>query len=223
MSNAPPARKTVFLPPGGGKDVFNLKGRFSVTGVDRSPAMLAHARRHALQVLLLLAVPAASAAGSLLGAAEDLQAPNVVPISAMLVTSGQPTADALSRLATKGFGAVVYLAPPTVPDAVPGEAEIVRKQGIEFVDIPVQFGNPTEADFEAFVRVMKRLGGRKVLVHCQVNMRASSFTFLYRVIVDKENPERAFESVAKVWSPRGPWKSLLVTQLRKAGVSFEPY
>lgn len=29
---------------GGGKNVFNLKGKFSVTGVDLSPAMLAQAR-----------------------------------------------------------------------------------------------------------------------------------------------------------------------------------
>jgi len=152
-----------------------------------------------------------------------LAAPNVVPISARLVTSGQPTAEGLSRLSADGFGAVIYLAPPTVSDAVPGEADIVRRQGMEFINIPIDFRNPTTADFDAFVAAMNRLGDRKVLVHCQVNMRASAMTFLYRVIVAGEKPEPAYESVARVWSPQGPWKRFIVTQLRKAGIDFEPY
>lgn len=152
-----------------------------------------------------------------------IAAPNVVPISSRLVTSGQPTAEALSKLAAQGFGAVIYLAPPTVSDAVSGEADIVRRQGLEFVNIPIDFGNPTESDFQSFVTAMNRLAERKVLVHCQVNMRASSLTFLYRVIVGREDPQQAYESVAKVWSPSGPWKRLIVTELRKAGFDFEPY
>jgi hypothetical protein len=62
-----------------------------------------------------------------------------------------------------------------------------------------------------------------VLVHCQVNMRASTMTFLYRVIKAHEPPEQAYQSVARVWSPEGPWKRLLVSQLQKAGIAFEPY
>jgi len=183
-------------------------------------------RTHRLRIGLvqLLAAAVMLAAGRSASAADAaLKAPNVVPISARLVTSGQPGAAALSQLSALGFGAVIYLAPPTVPDAVPDEADIVRKQGLEFVNIPIAFGQPTEADVESFIAAMNRLGDRKVLVHCQVNMRASSMTFLYRVIVGREPPEQAYESVAKVWSPQGPWKRLLVAQLRKAGIAFEPY
>ncbi len=151
------------------------------------------------------------------------QAPNVVPVSARLVTSGQPTAATLAGLSAQGFGAVIYLAPSTVSDAVPGEADIVRRQGLEFVHIPIEFGNPTAADFESFVEAMRRLRERKVLVHCQVNMRASTLTFLYRAIIGREPPEQAYEAVAKVWSPGGPWRRLLVAELRKAGIAFEPY
>ena len=164
-----------------------------------------------------------AALGAACAAEPVLQAPNVVPITSLLVTSGQPTADALAGLAAQGFGAVIYLAPPTVPDAVPGEADIVRRQGLAFVNIPIRFGQPTDADFRAFVEAMERLRDRKVLVHCQVNMRASSMTFLYRVIVGHEQPEPAYEAVAKVWSPEGPWKALMVSQLRQAGIAFEPY
>ncbi|MDL2353721.1 MAG: protein tyrosine phosphatase family protein [Pseudomonadota bacterium] len=153
----------------------------------------------------------------------SIEAPNVVPISAMLVTSGQPSAAALGRLGAQGFGAVIYLAPLTSSDAVAGEADIVRRQGLQFVNIPIEFGEPTDADVQAFVAAMKRLGDRKVLVHCQVNMRASTMTFLYRVMVLREQPEPAYEAVARIWSPRGPWKKLLVAQLQQAGIAFEPY
>lgn len=152
-----------------------------------------------------------------------IKAPNVVPISSRIVTSGQPTADALAHLGEQGFQAVIYLAPPTVSDAVPGEADIVRRQGLQFVNIPIEFGEPTDADFEQFAAAMTRFQDRKVLVHCQVNMRASTMTFLYRVIKAHEPPEQAYQAVARVWSPRGPWNRLLTSELRKAGIAFEPY
>ena len=123
----------------------------------------------------------------------------------------------------QGFGAVINLSPLTGSDAVPGEAELIRKQGLEFVHIPIKFGNPTETDVRSFVGALNRQTDKKILVHCQVNMRASSMTFLYRVIIGREKPEQAYESVARVWSPKGPWKRLFAAQLKKAGIAFEPY
>lgn len=152
-----------------------------------------------------------------------LDAPNVVAISPTLVTSGQPTPESLARLREQGFAAVIYLAPPTVRDAVPDEAAIVRRQGLEFLNIPIDFANPTASDLRAFIEAMNRLRGRKVLVHCQVNLRASSMTFLYRAIVERANPDDAYRSVAGVWSPHGPWRELIVAELRRAGIAFEPY
>ena len=192
------------------------------------PSRKSHAMRIAVHlqshaVAMLAAITAITSIGNAFAAEPTIQAPNVVPVSARIVTSGQPNAIALAGLAVQGFAAVIYLAPPTVPDAVPGEADIVRAQGLEFINIPIKFGDPTEADFQAFVAAMERLGERKVLVHCQVNMRASSMTFLYRVIIGREKPEQAYESVARVWSPKGPWKRLIAAQLKKAGIAFEPY
>jgi protein tyrosine phosphatase (PTP) superfamily phosphohydrolase (DUF442 family) len=152
-----------------------------------------------------------------------LDAPNVEVISPRLVTSGQPTQHALASLAAQGFGADIYLAPPTVSDAVHDEAGIVERQGVAYVNIPIKFDNPTEADFEAFSTALRKLRDRKVLVHCQLNMRASSMVFLYRVIVDKEDPERAYQAVIRVWVPEGPWRALMIRLLRKNHMAFEPY
>ena len=158
-----------------------------------------------------------------MAAAPALDAPNIVVISPLLVTAGQPTAASLGTLKAQGFEAAVYLAPPTVSDAVRDEQAIVERQGLAYLNIPIRFDQPSEADYDAFAAAMARLAGRKVLVHCQVNMRASSLVFLHRVLVGHEPPDKAYESVAKVWSPRGPWKALIVKLLRQHGVGFEPY
>jgi protein tyrosine phosphatase (PTP) superfamily phosphohydrolase (DUF442 family) len=166
----------------------------------------------------------AAAVACRIGAAQGpaFKAPNLVAISPLLVTAGQPSADALSRLGAEGFAGVVYLAPLTVPGAVRDEAAIVERQGLAFRHIPIEFNEPGPADFDAFTAALAGLQGRKVLVHCQVNMRASSMVFLHRVLVDKESPELAYEAVSKVWSPNGTWKRYIVAMLRRHGVAFEP-
>ena len=163
------------------------------------------------------------AATSSLAQTSRLAAPNVVEISPQLVTSGQPSAEALAGLKAQGFEAVIYLAPPTVSDAVRDEQLIVTRQGLTFINIPIRFDNPTESDFDTFSSVLRGLGSRKVLVHCQINLRASAMVFLYRAIVLKAEPRVAYEAVAGVWSPDDRWKRLIEDQLRKHQVAFDPY
>jgi protein tyrosine phosphatase (PTP) superfamily phosphohydrolase (DUF442 family) len=154
-------------------------------------------------------------------AARAFTAPNVVVIEPNLVTSGQPTAAALAGLKAEGFEAVIYLASSSVSDAVKDEPALLSKQGIEFVHVPIPFGAPTEAHFEAVSAALARLKSKKVLVHCQVNMRASTMVFLHRVVRRKESPSAAYEAVTRVLSPQGPWKDMAQAILRKHGVEFE--
>jgi protein tyrosine phosphatase (PTP) superfamily phosphohydrolase (DUF442 family) len=160
-------------------------------------------------------------ASVILAEAPRLDAPNLVPISPTLVTSGQPSAQALGMLRAQGFEAVIYLAPPTVPGAVRDERGIVTRQGLAFINIPIKFGNPTDADFEEFSAALKGLGQRKTLVHCEVNMRASTMVFLYRTIVLKEDPKVAYQAVEGVWVPHGPWRTLIEDELKKHKITFE--
>jgi protein tyrosine phosphatase (PTP) superfamily phosphohydrolase (DUF442 family) len=156
-------------------------------------------------------------------AASFKRPPNMVEISPHLTTSGQPSAETLAALREQGYEADVYLAPATVSDAVRDEALIVSRQGMVFVNIPIQFENPTTRDFETFAAVMKALEGRKVLVHCQINMRASSMVFLYRTVVGKEDPHVAYEAVSQIWVPHGPWKKLIQEELQQHGIKFDPF
>jgi len=153
--------------------------------------------------------------------APALEAPNVVEISPRIVTSGQPSATALGKLKEQGYAAVIYLAPPSVQDAVRDEHLIVARQGLVFINIPIRFDAPTDADFDAFAAALRGLADRKVLIHCQINLRASSMVFLYRAIVLKEDPRLAYDAVEKVWVPEGAWRGFIENQLRRHGVNFE--
>lgn len=154
--------------------------------------------------------------------AHEGPAPNRVDISPALTTSGQPTRAFLETLKSEGFEVVIYLAPPTVGDAVADEPKIVGRQGLVFVNIPMDFSRPNAGDFEAFTRVMQAFPGRKVFVHCQMNFRASSLVFLHRVITLGEPPGPAWQSVQKAWVPNDTWKKYIVDTLRAHRVEFDP-
>jgi protein tyrosine phosphatase (PTP) superfamily phosphohydrolase (DUF442 family) len=154
---------------------MTMRFKPGTSGADgHTHTMMIARRRSALALTLLL--------GTASIPAQSLDAPNVVPISSRLVTSGQPSAAALATLRGAGFQAVIYLAPSTVSNAVENEPDLLEKQGIEFVHIPIPFGSPTAGHFQALTDTLQRLKEKKVLVHCEVNMRASSMVFLHRVL-----------------------------------------
>ena len=163
-----------------------------------------------------------AAAISLPALAHDGTAPNRIDISPTLSTSGQPTREFLASLKEEGFEAVIYLAPPTVMDALGDEPKIVGRQGLAYVNLPMDFGKPTAADFQSFTRVMQAFAGRKVFVHCQMNFRASTMVFLHRVVTLREPPGPAWQAVQRAWVPNDTWKKFLVDTLRAHGVDFEP-
>jgi protein tyrosine phosphatase (PTP) superfamily phosphohydrolase (DUF442 family) len=151
-----------------------------------------------------------------------LDAPNPVEISPSLITSGQPSLQALAGIGTLGVQAVIYLAPDSVPDAVKNEPELLKQQGIEFVHIPIPFNAPKEEHVIAVSDALVRLKDKKVLVHCQVNMRASTMVFLHRTITLKEDPAAAYDAVSRIWSPEGVWRVLVIEQLKKHKIAFQP-
>ncbi|XHS78803.1 protein tyrosine phosphatase family protein [Burkholderiaceae bacterium UC74_6] len=170
-----------------------------------------------------LVVSLALIAATLPAFAAPAAPPNLTPIDAKLTTSGQPSAEWLSTLKDQGYEAVIYLAPPTVEDAVREEPLIVGRQGLVWINLPIRWNAPADADYDTFAALLQSLRGKKVLVHCQVNFRASTLTFLYRVLVEKTDPQVAWESVSKVWTPSGAWKTLMLDRLKKNGVAFDPF
>jgi protein tyrosine phosphatase (PTP) superfamily phosphohydrolase (DUF442 family) len=153
-------------------------------------------------------------------AAQDALAVNFVAIDAKLHTAGQPDEAALATLGTRGYDLVVNLAPAGVTPSK--EAEILAANGVRYVNIPVDWRNPTAEDFAAFSRTLAAAGDDdQVLVHCQMNMRASVFTFLHRVTHDRVDPAEAFKAVKAVWTPNEGWTQLAREVLGAHGIAFD--
>ena len=179
-------------------------------------------------ILALVAMLAVAGAGiyfvapSLLRTADHQPPLNTVIVSDSLATSGQPSGAQLGRLHAKGYTAVINLAPPGSYGALRDEPQLVAAAGMQYLGIPVNFDKPDPRDFDRFRSALGRLRGQRVWVHCQMNMRASVFVFLYRVIDEGAAIDRAIEAVHAVWVPNAAWTGLIRTVLAHHRVSFDP-
>lgn len=164
-----------------------------------------HTARPALTICLLVAL---SPLPTMAQAAKDDPA-NFVSWRSGLASSAQPNAVYLTRARAAGFDMVINLAPPEYDEAVPTEGAILAAQGITYLNIPVRFGNPNAEDFRLFTDVMKSVANKNVLVHCQINLRGSSFVYLYRVITESANEDQARSMLTGVWMPNPTWKKFI--------------
>jgi uncharacterized protein (TIGR01244 family) len=145
---------------------------------------------------------------------------NLVVIDEHLATSGQPSPEQLDALADSGYELVINLAPPTSMGSVPDEGYRLASGGITYVNIPVDFRAPRPRDFQQFGELLKGNRDRSVLVHCQINKRASVFTFLYRVTQLGVDPDEAIEQVYAIWVPDQGWSDFIDAVLAEAGIDF---
>ena len=104
---------------------------------------------------------------------------NAVKVNDLVTTSGQPTEDQLKDAAAEGFTTVINLAPHTARTALPDEPGLVTSLGLTYCYIPVDWSNPTDADFYAFDETMREHTADKTLIHCQANYRVTAFYSLY--------------------------------------------
>jgi len=139
--------------------------------------------------------------------------------SATLSSSGQPDRDQLEYLRESGYERVVYLAFSDHDGSVPNEDRIVKDLGMDYVHIPVVWDTPSKSDFYAFAGAMQREPDKKTLVHCQVNFRASAFSFLYRVLYEGVPMDQSKEDMNTVWVPDDSWQSLIFNILEENDVS----
>ena len=174
--------------------------------------MTAHIRRlTALLSICLLAAPALAA---------DLgELVNYRAYSPMLSSSGQPSDEQLEAVRDAGFERVVFLALTDSEGSIENEDSIVKKLGMEFVHIPVIWDSPRPEDFALFAALMSGSPEKKTLVHCQVNFRASTFSFLYRVLHTGVPISEAKDDLNSVWVPNATWKQLIFDVLEANGVS----
>jgi protein tyrosine phosphatase (PTP) superfamily phosphohydrolase (DUF442 family) len=129
--------------------------------------------------------------------------------SASFASAGQPTEEQLQAVADAGFERVVYIAFTNNQNALPDEDQIVKRLGMEYMQVPVDFANPLPDDFYAFADSMQRNTDKKTLLHCQVNARATAFSFLYRVLYEDVPVAEAKADMNTVWQPNEVWRDFI--------------
>ena len=134
---------------------------------------------------------------------------NYLPISDSIITAGQPTERQFELVKEAGFLKVINLAPHNAENALPDEAATLASLGMDYTHIPVDFQNPTEANFEEFCAAMQGTASAPVLVHCAANMRVSAFMYRYRAEVLGANPRQLEVDLHKIWEPFGVWKAFV--------------
>jgi len=154
-------------------------------------------------------------------AAELSDISNYREYSPNFASSGQPTKTQLEQLKSEGFELIIYIAFSNSGDAFANEDVIVKELGMEYVHIPVIWDKPSASDFYAFADVMKRYPDKKSLLHCQVNYRASAFSFLYRVIYQGVSVATAKVDMNSVWQPNETWQKLIFSILEENGKSAQ--
>ena len=155
--------------------------------------------------------------------ANDEALVNFVAISERIHTSGQPSKVQLGELKAKGYAFIINLATPASSGSISEEGMLIAKTGISYLNIPVDFKNPGYEDFELFSNILRQSGSRRVLVHCQVNKRASVFTFLYRVVHEGVSPDHAWENVTSIWVPDPPWNDFIRMVLKRHRIVYDPF
>ena len=129
--------------------------------------------------------------------------------SATFASAGQPTREQFQTIADNGFERVVYIAFTNNQNALPDADLIVKGLDMEYMQVPVDFSNPLPDEFYAFADAMERNKDKKTLLHCQVNARATAFSFLYRVIYDDISISEAKADMNTVWQPNEVWRDFI--------------
>jgi protein tyrosine phosphatase (PTP) superfamily phosphohydrolase (DUF442 family) len=181
----------------------------------RWPLRFAHGLTAAAYLLATLCLLFACAPFSV---RPDPRGLNFVAATPLIGTAGMPEREQFAAIAGDGYRAVVNLAPPGAMGSHRDEAELVGRSGMRYYSVPVDFAAPAVDDYRHFAAVMRDHAGERVFVHCQMNLRASTFVFLYRVIELGEDVDRAYDDVLRVWEPSPQWREFIraVLALHKA-------
>jgi len=141
--------------------------------------------------------------------------------SPLFASAGQPTSAQLEAVRDSGFERVIYIAFSNNPNALANEDQLVKALGMDYLHIPVDWNKPTARDFYTFADAMQRDTQMKTLLHCQINARATAFSFLYRVIYEGVSVAEAKQDMNTVWKPNEVWRDLIFAVLEENGKSAE--
>lgn len=120
--------------------------------------------------------------------------------SPTLASSGQPKADQFPAIAAAGFKVVINLVPIGPHEGLKGEKEIVEAAGMQYFNVPVDWGKPRVEDVIEAMDLLDRFNGTPVLVHCTLNARGSAFMAMYRIHRLGMPKADEYATMKRIWS-----------------------
>ncbi len=135
-----------------------------------------------------------------------------------LSSSGMPTEAQVKSIAEAGVQLVINLAPHDAPHAIPEEEKVVGSFGMEYINIPVNWGTPTRDGLNLFMDKMDANADKKVHVHCEANFRASAFIAMYRILRLGWKEPDAFDMMHTIWDEDAypVWKMFIEDAIKRS-------
>jgi protein tyrosine phosphatase (PTP) superfamily phosphohydrolase (DUF442 family) len=113
------------------------------------------------------------------------------------VTGGQPSAEHVAAL--KGAGCEVLLDNRDPMEPRPfDEPAVVRAAGMEYVSIPIVHGAATVETMQQMHEAVRRLAGRKALLHCSSGNRTAAALIPYLILDKQMEQEAAVETAMQM-------------------------
>lgn len=145
-----------------------------------------------------------------------------VQLTDRIGTAGQPTPEQFSLIADHGYHWVVNLAMPDHPQALVNEGELVSREGMGYIHLPVPFKSPAPQHVRQFCRLLRSLldddPSQKVFVHCIMNYRVAAFMFHYFSKVEGRDPALSRSPMFETWRPDPAWADLMNWNAEKIGL-----
>lgn len=145
---------------------------------------------------------------------------NFYRINDNIATAAQPAVEQFTTIKEEDFDVVINLARSDSPGAIEDEESIVTGLNLDYVQIPVDFKEPTLSDLKKFFATMDRYKINNIFVHCACNWRVSVFVFLYRTVRCDVPVSVAIKDMHAVWKPDEIWQSFIDSMLEHYNIEY---
>ena len=112
------------------------------------------------------------------------------------ITGGQPTEQQLKAFKAAGGEVVLDNRDPMEQRGF-DEPAVVRAAGLEYISLPIVHGAVTTDTMKRMYAAVKKLEGRKALLHCSSGNRTSAALIPYLMIEEQVDEETAVETAMK--------------------------
>lgn len=128
---------------------------------------------------------------------------NFLQVTPDFCTGAQPRPEHFAMLKSRGVKTVLNLRVPEEHRAEEEKAAVEAAE-MKYINIPVAYSNPRDADVEAFLEATDDVASRPMFVHCTAAIRVGAFWLIRRVVRDGMTWEAALEEARTVGLVNAP-------------------